>query len=467
MGDVGGADANGNGGNGSNGGNGEGDGGYARGGVVGHCYACGGTVHHAAGGMQCANCGMRGGPLSRVGANMTGGGKVDQRQLGRPNPPGPDDGTAFLDDGEFVVRASQVPKYLPMLKAMNAGTFPAKGYAQGGMAIATRKLKGADFGQPGIMQKAPHEPWFWGPWSDEHELKEPMENLAHGGIVGRPPQSSYAYPRDEAVEDGTKDPHWPEGHRNVYDYSFAQGGQFQGGPPMSGPQYGPVPPMTASPSIVSNDDNNYGSDMDADEMGGMDDYDEDDGGMDWGAQAQQTAPNNAPGMDMMRPGMQGQEITPQAVMQNLMTMPPEQRQLLQVELSNPATMGAISSLFGDAFIPVLLAALQGGGQPMMPMGADQGQPQGQDQGMPAPPSPAPTGAPPGPVGPAGGGDTGMGAYAQGGMARMHSAGAPPGAPGPMNPPQRPGLPFQPHPNGMMRRSPLAGVGMAPGGGYAG
>ena len=51
------------------------------------------------------------------------GGPVDE--LAGPNPPGPDDGYAALDGGEYVVRASQAqrPEYGPILDQMNQGTY--------------------------------------------------------------------------------------------------------------------------------------------------------------------------------------------------------------------------------------------------------------------------------------------------------------------------------------------------------
>jgi len=51
------------------------------------------------------------------------GGTVDE--LAGPNPPGPDDGFAALDQGEFVVRKDQAqrPDYAPVLEQMNQGTY--------------------------------------------------------------------------------------------------------------------------------------------------------------------------------------------------------------------------------------------------------------------------------------------------------------------------------------------------------
>ena len=53
------------------------------------------------------------------------GGMVDGAGLAGPNPPGPDDGYAALDGGEYVVRASQAqrPEYGAILDQMNQGTY--------------------------------------------------------------------------------------------------------------------------------------------------------------------------------------------------------------------------------------------------------------------------------------------------------------------------------------------------------
>ena len=44
-----------------------------------------------------------------------------------PNPKGPDDGAAFLDRGEYVIRKSAVKKYgRGLLDMINEGKVPAK-----------------------------------------------------------------------------------------------------------------------------------------------------------------------------------------------------------------------------------------------------------------------------------------------------------------------------------------------------
>ena len=72
-----------------------------------------------------------------------GGGKVmphymdggPVNALAGPNPPGPDDGFAALDQGEFVVKQDQAqrPDYAPILDQMNAGTYQPGGGGDEGM----------------------------------------------------------------------------------------------------------------------------------------------------------------------------------------------------------------------------------------------------------------------------------------------------------------------------------------------
>jgi hypothetical protein len=53
------------------------------------------------------------------------GGTVDA--LAGPNPPGPDDGFAALDGGEFVVKRTMADKYAPILDDINEGRYPSPG----------------------------------------------------------------------------------------------------------------------------------------------------------------------------------------------------------------------------------------------------------------------------------------------------------------------------------------------------
>jgi hypothetical protein len=72
--------------------------------------------------------------------NYAYGGMVDQHVLAGPNPPGPDDGFAALDGGEYVVRAQQAqrPDYAPILQQINAGTYdPEKDDGMGDEPVYT------------------------------------------------------------------------------------------------------------------------------------------------------------------------------------------------------------------------------------------------------------------------------------------------------------------------------------------
>ena len=67
--------------------------------------------------------------------NYADGGPVDGAGLAGPNPPGPDDGYAALDGGEFVVRQSQAqrPDYASVLEQINQGTYEPAGAEAGEM----------------------------------------------------------------------------------------------------------------------------------------------------------------------------------------------------------------------------------------------------------------------------------------------------------------------------------------------
>lgn len=61
-------------------------------------------------------------PDSEANSGMfSRGGKVTQKRLAGPNPPGKDDGYAALDAGEYVVNAKAAKKHGPALRRMNAG----------------------------------------------------------------------------------------------------------------------------------------------------------------------------------------------------------------------------------------------------------------------------------------------------------------------------------------------------------
>jgi hypothetical protein len=77
------------------------------------------------------------------------GGTVDE--LAGPNPPGPDDGFAALDRGEFVVRADQAQReeYAPVLEEINQGTYqPAQA---AGMTEGSMPVDGTTHGDPGAL----------------------------------------------------------------------------------------------------------------------------------------------------------------------------------------------------------------------------------------------------------------------------------------------------------------------------
>ncbi len=66
-----------------------------------------------------------GGDGGAAGAAWAMGGLIDR--VGGPNPPGPDDGTGYLDLGEYVIRKSSVKKYgRGLLDMINEGKVPAK-----------------------------------------------------------------------------------------------------------------------------------------------------------------------------------------------------------------------------------------------------------------------------------------------------------------------------------------------------
>jgi hypothetical protein len=61
-----------------------------------------------------------------LGAFLAKGGMVNMKPQ-RHNPPGPDDGYAALDNGEYVIRKSAVKKYgANIFEQINAGRIPAQ-----------------------------------------------------------------------------------------------------------------------------------------------------------------------------------------------------------------------------------------------------------------------------------------------------------------------------------------------------
>jgi hypothetical protein len=71
--------------------------------------------------------GARAGGGATGGGYMAKGGMVTPQQVKGPNPPGPDDGYAALDNGEYVIRKSAVKKYgANIFEQINAGRIPAQ-----------------------------------------------------------------------------------------------------------------------------------------------------------------------------------------------------------------------------------------------------------------------------------------------------------------------------------------------------
>ena len=111
-----------------------GDGTFAEGGWVGRPYK-GNAMHGKKKGLAGFGGGKDEGYMGAYAGggrvpNYADGGPVDGAGLAGPNPPGPDDGFAALDGGEFVVRQSQAqrPDYASVLEQINQGTYePAEG----------------------------------------------------------------------------------------------------------------------------------------------------------------------------------------------------------------------------------------------------------------------------------------------------------------------------------------------------
>lgn len=409
--------------------------------------------------------------LARMGLppNYAPGGMVNASQLGAPNPPGPDDGTAFLDGGEFVVRASEVPKYLPILKQMNQGVFPpsAPGHAdsfppdsdvdQGDYDYASAIASGASPDPEADMHwpdtfKRPSHPTFstdsaahgqngnqGGQWTNHRagvwSFKPGATNLQHHGAAGMHEYFRRNNPNDILIEDLPAPP------------GYAEGGMV--GDPMEAPmQNYPLPdPAQRTPQIIEADSTGQGGlgETGASVMpggppmapampmgmgGGMPEPDMDDmGGGGWdddmddpGMMGAEMAPPAAT-IDYQQPPTQGGAITPDMVMANLQQMPPDQHAAISMAFADPTVLGAVSTLLGDAFMPVLVAAVSPPAQ---------GQP-----GMAPPPSGG--AVPPG-------GE--MGSFSGGGFVRggggHNRPGAPPGVRPDYAPRGREPMPFQPH-----------------------
>ena len=109
--------------------------GLATGGRVGPQHLRKGMPMHGAkkGGLGAVSAGKKpfmggyAGGGSVMAPNYAAGGPVDQ--VAGPDPSGPDDGYAALDQGEFVVKKDQAqrPDYGPILEQMNQGTYAPDG----------------------------------------------------------------------------------------------------------------------------------------------------------------------------------------------------------------------------------------------------------------------------------------------------------------------------------------------------
>jgi len=87
--------------------------------------ATGGGGGYGSGGVDAGPGGTGGGP-GGFGPQYRGG-LITPRDVKGPNPPGPDDGQASLDIGEYVIRKKAVQKYgANIFEQINAGKIPAK-----------------------------------------------------------------------------------------------------------------------------------------------------------------------------------------------------------------------------------------------------------------------------------------------------------------------------------------------------
>lgn len=165
-----------------------------------------------------------GGPVGGMPHYMDGG-EVDA--LAGPNPPGPDDGFAALDQGEFVVKQSQAqrPDYAPVLEQINQGTYEPDTDDGGGMSTEGQQIaNGQTHGDPGAL--APEMQMAL-----QHAMAgDPMLAQALMQLLG-PDAASSLFGDDMGNEDG-----------------MAQQQMDTGRPPMAGPP--PIPGMHAPVGAV-------------------------------------------------------------------------------------------------------------------------------------------------------------------------------------------------------------------------
>lgn len=161
-------------------------------------------------------------------------------------------------------------------------------------------------------------------------------------------------------------------------------------------------------------------------------YDDFGGGMGGAPEAgQDMGMSGMSGMSAQSPMMPPEgSLTPETLMGNVAMMGPGDRQTLQMAMADPNLEGALLSLLGAGFAPVLMSlSPQGSPGGMMPGG---GAPMGGDPSMGGGLPSAAQGQP-------------MGGYAGGGMVQPHRGASPPGVRPPGLPPTRQPMPFQARP----------------------
>ena len=262
--------------------------------------------------------------LSNISAHSQGyadGGVVDGSALQGPNPPGPDQGFAALQPGEFVVRkdAAQRPGIAPLLDMINRGVFP-RGTIDGNEAQvfvadprtggldpdATARLKVNNLISTVMQEQAdPTKPGYsppsaWSRISPNAVLQAKAAEAMHALMQGNTP----GYAAGGPVTPGRLMQAMPGGDDPM------QGGG------MDDPMAGGAPPPAAPMPMP---------------MGGAGEAD-----------------------DMMPTGQMGEmDVTPQEAAQNLAMLDPQSRQALAQAISDPQVMNAILLILGQPFVPVV------------------------------------------------------------------------------------------------------------------
>jgi hypothetical protein len=261
------------------------------------------------------------------GGGWAQGGPVTANRLSGPNPAGPDDGYGALDAGEFVIRAPEVARYAAILQAINNGT-----YNPGDPMSATIGPAATGY-DPRTATMQPGRPINIGaldPAQGDPNATRQSVSSVYGG------NSDPTTDRDEDYGPGMSDSIAPTPFGGAGDPAPGAGG-------MGGP-----------------------GDLDD---GSFDDF----GGGDFGGD--QGSP--------LMPADAGNSLTPDDMMMRMSTLDPATRQALASSLSDPAMSGALLTLLGPSFAPVLQGLSAGG-----PMAASSAGP------MPPPAMPGMPGAPP-------------------------------------------------------------------------